>query len=219
MTFTRQRWSSTTFSLYCYLPRPCAVVWTSNTIFHTALLSSFISQQYHYFFLLLTINIKTISGRPINTRSTGSGSETLTKAQLRECVVRRYLEICLLFCSVADPWHLGTDPDLPTDPPDPDQKHWQSPSERMGREKRSGNLLAFLQCCGCVIFRYGSGSAPLTCGSRFGSGSCYQWLSGWQPKLFFSYHFLKLHLHHCSKIKSHKEEKEVNTRNQGFSYY
>ena len=36
--------------------------------------------------------------------------------------------------------------------------------------------------------------------------------------LFFSdYYFLKVHLHHFSKIKSQKESQ--NSRNQGFSYY
>jgi hypothetical protein len=36
--------------------------------------------------------------------------------------------------------------------------------------------------------------------------------------IFFStYYFLKLHLHHFSKIKSQKESQ--NSRNQGFSYY
>jgi hypothetical protein len=39
-------------------------------------------------------------------------------------------------------------------------------------------------------------------------------------KTFFSaYYFLKLHLHHFSKIKSHKEVIKHNIRNKGFSYF
>jgi hypothetical protein len=34
---------------------------------------------------------------------------------------------------------------------------------------------------------------------------------------FSAYYFLKVHLHHFSKIKSQKESQ--NRRNQGFSYY
>jgi hypothetical protein len=38
-------------------------------------------------------------------------------------------------------------------------------------------------------------------------------------KQFFSdYYFLKVHLHHVLKIKSHNE-KTQKSRNQGFSYY
>jgi len=84
-----------------------------------------------------------------------------------------------------------------------------------------------------MINRYGSGSAvlrihgilvwiririwirgfmPLTDGSGSWSGSCYfpHWPSRCQKrfffclKVFFVYYFLKLHLHHFSKIKSHK---------------
>jgi hypothetical protein len=36
-------------------------------------------------------------------------------------------------------------------------------------------------------------------------------------KIFSAYYFLKVHLHHFSKIKSQKESQ--NRRNQGFSYY
>jgi hypothetical protein len=35
--------------------------------------------------------------------------------------------------------------------------------------------------------------------------------------IFSAYHFLKVHLHNFSKIKSQKESQ--NSRNQGFSYY
>ncbi len=55
------------------------------------------------------------------------------------------------------------------------------------------------------------------------SGSCYfrQRPSRWQLKLifslsFFAYFFLKLHLHHFSKIKSHKEV--AKQYESGFSY-
>ncbi len=68
------------------------------------------------------------------------------------------------------------------------------------------------------------GSRPLTNGSGFGSGSCYfgHWPSKCQQKtnfntIFSAYFFLKVHLHHFSKIKSRKESQ--NRRNQGFSYY
>jgi hypothetical protein len=48
-------------------------------------------------------------------------------------------------------------------------------------------------------------SIPLTNGSW--SGSCFfrQWPSRRQQKILFSSIFLKVHLHHFSKIKSHKE--------------
>ncbi len=49
---------------------------------------------------------------------------------------------------------------------------------------------------------------------RSGSGSCYFRL--W-PSSFFAFYFLRLHLHHFSKIKSHKGSHK--TKNQGFSYY
>jgi hypothetical protein len=58
------------------------------------------------------------------------------------------------------------------------------------------------------------------------SGSCYflHWPSRCQQKttvifntIFSAYYFLKVHLHHFSKIKSQKEPQ--NSRNQGFSYY
>jgi hypothetical protein len=39
-----------------------------------------------------------------------------------------------------------------------------------------------------------------------GSGSCYFVSDGkMTTKIFFTYYFLKLHLHHFSEIKSHKE--------------
>ncbi len=74
--------------------------------------------------------------------------------------------------------------------------------------------------------RFGSGSAdpsvPLT--DRSGSESCYFLidLEDDNKKLFFlsfyaTYYFLKVYLHHFSKIESHKEIK--NSRNREFSYY
>ena len=73
-----------------------------------------------------------------------------------------------------------------------------------------------IPCCHAVLrIRYIviiRGSVPLTNGSGSGSdtGSCYfpQWPSRLQKKVFQSFfyvYFLKLHLHHFSKIKSHKE--------------
>ncbi len=61
--------------------------------------------------------------------------------------------------------------------------------------------------------------------SANGSGSCYfrHWPSRCQQKTNFStqffsaYYFLKLNLHHFSKIKCQKEPQ--NSRNQGYSYY
>ncbi len=73
------------------------------------------------------------------------------------------------------------------------------------------------------------GSMPLTNGSGFGSGSwirilLFSTLTFKMPakNLFFdtifsAYYFLKLNLHHFSKIKSQKEYQK--SRNQGFSYY
>jgi hypothetical protein len=65
------------------------------------------------------------------------------------------------------------------------------------------------------------GSMPLT----NGSGSFYfrHWPSRYQQKtnffntIFSAYDFLKLHLHHFSKIKIQKEKQ--NSGNQGYSYY
>jgi len=73
------------------------------------------------------------------------------------------------------------------------------------------------QCCGSVTFWCGQririrGAVP----QINGSGYFCQWASRWQLKImFFAYYFLKLHLHHFSKIKSHK--KSQYSRNQGFS--
>ncbi len=73
------------------------------------------------------------------------------------------------------------------------------------------------------------GSMPLTNGSGSGSGSWIRilLLSSLTFKMpekkyifntiFSAYYFLKLHLHHFSKIKSQKESQ--NNRIQGFSYY
>ncbi len=63
-------------------------------------------------------------------------------------------------------------------------------------------------------------------GSRFGSGSCYfrHWSSRCQQKTnleksFSAHYFLKVHLHHFSKIKKKSKKKSQSGRNQGFSYY
>jgi hypothetical protein len=70
---------------------------------------------------------------------------------------------------------------------------------------------------------------PLTKGSGFGSGSwililLFSSLTFKMPAknyffntIFSAYYFLKLHLHHFSKIKSQKESQ--NSRNQSFSFY
>ncbi len=53
------------------------------------------------------------------------------------------------------------------------------------------SFLCFPQCCGSMKFWYGSGSrsAPLTNGSRSGSGTCN----------LFAYYFLKLRFHHFQR--------------------
>ncbi len=74
------------------------------------------------------------------------------------------------------------------------------------------------------------GSMPLTSGSGFGSGfGSGSWIRillfssvtfkmpAKTNTIFSAYYFLKLHLHHFSKIKSQKES--LNSRNQSFSYY
>jgi hypothetical protein len=64
---------------------------------------------------------------------------------------------------------------------------------------------------------------PLTNGSGFGSNSGPApaiFVSDRQTaaiKPFFAFYFLKLHLHHFSKINSHKEV--TKQQDQGFSYY
>jgi len=63
------------------------------------------------------------------------------------------------------------------------------------------------------------------CGSGSWSADPYLWLMDPDPAskkiifytIFSSYYFLKVHLHHFSKIKSQKESQ--NSRNQGFSCY
>jgi hypothetical protein len=71
------------------------------------------------------------------------------------------------------------------------------------------------------------GSMPLTSGSESGSWIRILLFSSLTFKksaknqffniIFSAYYFLKLHLHHFSKIKSQNESQ--NSRNQGFSYY
>ena len=88
------------------------------------------------------------------------------------------------------------------------------------------------QCCGWhyMTFLCGSGSADpclwlMDPDPDPGSGSCFfrHWPSRCSQKnnfclnIFSAYYFLKVHLHHFSKIKSQKELQ--NSRNRGFSYY
>jgi hypothetical protein len=73
------------------------------------------------------------------------------------------------------------------------------------------------------------GSMTLTYGSGSGTGSWIRILllssltfkmptkNKFSLKHCSAYYFLKVHLHHFSKIKSQKESQ--NSRNQGFSYY
>ncbi len=86
------------------------------------------------------------------------------------------------------------------------------------------------QCSGTVTFWYGSG---------FGSSDSYLWLTMrirlpillissvtfkmtteniFSSSSFYAYSFLKVHLHHSSKIKSHKKSQK-DSRNQGFSSF
>jgi hypothetical protein len=77
-----------------------------------------------------------------------------------------------------------------------------------------------------MTFWGGSGSMPLTNGSESGSWIRTLLFSSLTFKMpaknyffntiFSAYDFLKLHLHHFSKIKIQKESQ--NSRNQGFSY-
>ncbi len=86
-------------------------------------------------------------------------------------------------------------------------------------------FFSLFQCSGSMTFWGGSGSGS--------SDPCF-WLMDPDPAIFVidlqdasnklifntifsAYYFLKVHLHHFSKIKSHKESQ--NRRNQGFSYY
>ncbi len=93
------------------------------------------------------------------------------------------------------------------------------------------DFLAFgtYQCCGSTTFWCGSGSGSedpclWLMGSGFGSGSCNfrHWPSRRQQKTkflkkgFSAYYFLKIYLHHFSKIKS---QKEVPKQYEFFSYY
>ncbi len=84
---------------------------------------------------------------------------------------------------------------------------------------------SLLQCSGSMTFWGGSGSGS--------SDPCF-WLMDPYPAIFVidlqhaskklifntifsAYYFLKVHLHHFSKIKSQKESQNI--RNQGLSYY
>jgi hypothetical protein len=62
-------------------------------------------------------------------------------------------------------------------------------------------LNSFHQCCGSLTFWYGS--LPLTDLDPAPDPAIF--VSDIQDGKFFAYYFLKLHLHHFSKIKSHKE--------------
>jgi hypothetical protein len=96
----------------------------------------------------------------------------------------------------------------------------------------SCTTVIFLQPFGlCVCFFQCSGSMTFWCGS--GSADQCLWLMDPDPaifvidlqdahkililQIFSACYFLKVHLHHFSKIKSQKELQ--NSRNQGFSYY
>ncbi len=94
-------------------------------------------------------------------------------------------------------------------------------------EKFSAKFQMGNQCSWSKTFWGGSGSGSsdpcfwlMDPDPEPGSGSCYfrHWPSRWQQNTIFSaYYFLKVHLHHFSKIKSQKESQNI--RNQGFSYY
>ncbi len=64
---------------------------------------------------------------------------------------------------------------------------------------------------------YQAPAMPLTIGSWFRSGFGLAPTKKLIKKKFSAYYFLKVHLHHFSKIKSPK--KSQYSRNQGFSYY
>ncbi len=94
------------------------------------------------------------------------------------------------------------------------------------------NTYLLTYCC-CISRKYTYFTVTVllfftvtSCNGWSGSGSCYfrHWpLKDASKKLIFytsfsAYYFLKLHLHHISKIKS-QSKKSQNSRNQGFSYY
>ncbi len=93
-----------------------------------------------------------------------------------------------------------------------------------------GASSSWMQCCGSMTFWEWiriRGSMPLTNGSGFASWIRILLFSSLTFKMpaenkifntiFSAYYFLKVQLHHFSKIKSQKESQ--NSRNQGFSYY
>ncbi len=70
------------------------------------------------------------------------------------------------------------------------------------------------KCCGSITFWVGSWIRILLFSSlTFIMPAKIKFFN----TIFSAYYFLKLHLHHFSKIKSQKESQ--NSRNQGFSYY
>ncbi len=82
-------------------------------------------------------------------------------------------------------------------------------------------MLRIHDILGWILIRI-CGSMPLTNGSEFGSGSwirilLFSSLTFKMPAIFSAYYFLKLHLHHFSKIKSQKESQ--NNRNHGFFFF
>ncbi len=97
-------------------------------------------------------------------------------------------------------WHIG-----PPSPPAPPRLK----TYFKGGDRNKKYTVCIKQCCGSVTFLYGSGYAdPCTSGSL----TCYfrPWPSRRQQNnyifLSFSAYFVfKIHLHHFSKLKSHKE--------------
>jgi hypothetical protein len=74
---------------------------------------------------------------------------------------------------------------------------WAQVSTKLTFRSPKSRSIVFFYVSGSVLWIhmtswYGSGSAPLTNGSA-------------GPSKFFAYYFLKVHFHHFSKIKIHKE--------------
>ncbi len=93
----------------------------------------------------------------------------------------------IAFFSVAEPWHFGVDPD-------PYPRIYASDPDPGSWSGSRFRILLFSS----LTFR-------MPAKNKFFN------------TIFSAYYFLKVHLHHFSKIKSQKESQ--NSRNQGFSYY
>jgi hypothetical protein len=96
-------------------------------------------------------------------------------------------------------------------------------SARAARASEAINQVLYIrQCCGSMKFWYGSGSADpypwIRMRIRILLFSSVIFKTSKKILSFFAYYFLNVHLHHFSKIKSHKEV-ILNSKNQCLNYY